>query len=335
MEKEIELFNPELKNLFLDAAENPHSKLNRLSAVKRFTEREKELQKDLYAFDDEEISKFIMNGDLGMKHQSIEVNLSFIKSYKDFCMTQDYVRDNVAQLSPGLVYVRPVNAYRSGLVANSADLQKCLDDIFQLTDPGNPALSDIVRGYVWLAFSGMDDNSAILLQKHNVIFEEQKIAFNGREYKIYPESIHALRICCNATHLTMMKNRTYGSVPRVKSNLILRTSNDVAIDRMSRSLAGLLVRRMGMCDDEGVPHRQLSYLRVWNSGIFSRAYDIELAGGDAAEYLGKFAAEVIAERDARKKYMTPGRFKLSTKIADLKSALSEDYITWKQAFINK
>ena len=333
MNEVIGKLNPELKRQFIDETQNDFSKINRIAILNKFDIKEQETQRDLCTFDYDDIAPFILQGQLGMKYPSIEKALITIKKYKEFCAIHNV--EGATGVDSRLYDLRASAAFRKSMVVNSADMAKCLDEIYPETIEDKPALSDLVRGYIWLGFSGIDDMCVSKIEKQHLDFIGQRIKYLDREYKIYPESVQVLRICCDSQELYAMKNRTYACYPRTKGDGVLRSIIEMQERKASTYFAGLLSRRLGILEDGNNSFRRISYIRAWSSGIFSRTYEAELSGEKYEEYLTKIAGEITEERNAIKGYKLEGRNTLRTKTLALAGDLKEDYLTWKQAFINQ
>ena len=215
---------------------------------------------------------------------------------------------------------------KSQMVSNPTMLQAYLDVV---CDPESEKTTDnIYRCFYWMAYSGMDEHDILNVKCSDVDFDNMVIRYGGEEYDIYREAIPALR---NAATLTefVYKHPNYPPDKKVIRN---RALGDTLIRgiRSTTSLAALRVelsRRSKKFIEDGLTDKQLSYYRVYLSGLFYNMKKREEAGipVDFTGVASRFMEGKTYKLDA-------GRNTPEAKKRAVVNDYLQDYERWKAAF---
>ena len=249
--------------------------------------------------------------------------------FNKIIMLKDYVKwcieiENVPDACDGMLNLKPlgIDQIRHRSVASPLHLQKYLDMCFAAESI--KSIDNIYRCYYWLAYAGVRDSDIIQIKCTDVDLRNMVVNYNGTEYPIYRESIEAFRNCVELKKFAY-NHPNYTSVvfaPRVDSDLLLR---GIRSNPTVNAIREELSRRSNKYETQtGI---RLSYFRAWLSGIFYRAYEDELAGGEPNfEY-------VVADKMKGKTYkLASGGNKIDAKKRKMIRDFQEDYQRWKLAF---
>ena len=215
---------------------------------------------------------------------------------------------------------------RTQMVSNPTMLQAYLDVV---CDPESEKTTDnIYRCFYWMAYSGMDEHDIMNVKCSDVDFDNMAIRYGGEEYEIHREAIPAFR---NAATLTefVYKHPNYPPDKKVIRN---RALGDTLIRgiRSTTSLAALRVelsRRSKKFIEDGLTDKQLSYYRVYLSGLFYNMKKREEAGipVDFTGVASRFMEGKTYKLDA-------GRNTPEAKKRAVVNDYLQDYERWKAAF---
>lgn len=92
------------------------------------------------------------------------------------------------------------------------------------------------------------------------------------------------------------------------------------------TLRSILSKKSAKAIEDGLTKQQLSFYRVWMSGLFYRMYDRERAGIPID--FSEAATNFVSDRT----YALNGRIKLEHKQNRIERDYMEDYQRWKLAF---
>jgi hypothetical protein len=214
------------------------------------------------------------------------------------------------------------DAMRRKTVRNPRHLQAFLD---VLCVPESEQTSDNnFRSYYWLAYSGLGDEEIFRVTTDEVDFLNAVVRHGGREYPIYREAVPALRNCVELSAYRYLNPNYTEAIwrDRVPGNILLRgvrSTPTVGIIRVD------FAKREKKAVAEGKTDMQLSYRRIWLSGVFYRMYEDELAG-----FQPDFSA-FIDERLGDFQYA--GANSQEYKRRQAAEAFRTDYERWKETLI--
>ena len=127
-------------------------------------------------------------------------------------------------------------------------------------------------------------------------------------------------------HSFCYKNPNYSRTitrDRVSGDTLMRGIRAV---KKTATLRSILSKKSAKAIEDGLTQQQLSFYRVWMSGLFYRMYDRERAGIPVD--FSEAATDFVADRT----YVLNGRIKLEHKQNRIEKNYMEDYQRWKLAF---
>lgn len=260
---------------------------------------------------------------VGFRVRSRWQRIIIFQRYVKWCLG-----NNIPGACDGMLHVDNVglSKVRTQMVANPMQLQMYLDVI---CEPESEQTTDnIYRCFYWMAYSGMDEEAILNAKCSDVDFDNMVIRSGNEEFDIYREALPALR---NAATLTefVYKHPNYPPDKRVIRNRALGNTLIRGI-RSTTTVASLRVelsRRSKKFLEDGSTDKQLSYYRVWLSGLFFRMYQREIAG-IPVDFSG--AASKFMEGKTYK--LDTGRNTPEAKRRAVVNDYTQDYERWKAAF---
>lgn len=260
---------------------------------------------------------------VGFRVRSRWQRVIVFQKYVKWCLV-----NNIPGSCDGMLHVvcAGLDKIRVQMVSNPLQLQNYLNVI---CDPESERTTDnIYRCFYWLAYSGMDEHDIMKVKCSDVDFDNMVVRYGEEEYEICREAIPAFR---NAAMLTefVYKHPNY---PPDKTVIRNRAVGDTLIRgiRSVTSLAALKVilsRKSKEFVEDGSTDKQLSYYRVWLSGLFYRMKRREEAGipVDFSGAASKFMAGKTYKLDT-------GRNTPEAKKRAVTNDYLQDYERWKAAF---
>ena len=260
---------------------------------------------------------------VGFRVRSRWLRIIIFQKYVKWCLV-----NKVKDACDGMLQVEcaGLDKVKSQMVSNPTMLQAYLDVV---CDPESEKTTDnIYRCFYWMAYSGMDEHDIMNVKCSDVDFDNMVIRYGGEEYEIYREAIPAFR---NAATLTefVYKHPNYPPDKKVIRN---RALGDTLIRgiRSTTSLAALRVelsRRSKKFIEDGLTDKQLSYYRVYLSGLFYNMKKREEAGitVDFTGVASRFMEGKTYKLDA-------GRNTPEAKKRAVVNDYLQDYERWKAAF---
>lgn len=260
---------------------------------------------------------------VGFRARSRWLRIIIFQKYVKWCLAH-----KVKDACDGMLQVEcaGLDKVRTQMVSNPTMLQAYLDVV---CDPESEKTTDnIYRCFYWMAYSGMDEHDILNVKCSDVDFNNMVIRYGGEEYEIHREAIPAFR---NAATLTefVYKHPNYPPDKKVIRN---RALGDTLIRgiRSTTSLAALRVelsRRSKKFIEDGMTDKQLSYYRVYLSGLFYNMKKREEAGipVDFTGVASRFMEGKTYKLDA-------GRNTPEAKKRAVVNDYLQDYERWKAAF---
>lgn len=305
------MYNAEQKTRFIKSfttsAATREEALRFFNALEPFEQR---WGADICTRSEEEV-KLVLADQMGIKNRSAHMRMYIIREYGKWC-----VGNQIPGAATVLQNLQDVGIERikQTTLRNPRHLQSWLD-LICLPESSQTA-DNAVRVYCWLGYAGLSDQEAITVKSSEVDFRRQVICHRGREYPIYRESLAAMHNC---VELESFKRR------RIPGNILIRgvrseptvLSLRVELTRKKRHLVGTPMEQM-----------DISYNRIWRSGIYYRMYEDEQAG---------IPVDFLAAADAQL-YDLPARSTrtgvvLNKKRNELAKEYKIDYERWKQTLI--
>ena len=249
---------------------------------------------------------------LGVRNRSGHLRMKLIREYGRWCL-----ENHIPDATETLLNLQDVGIerVRQTTLRNPRHLQSWLDLI--CVPESSQTADNAVRVYCWLGYAGFSAEDALTVRSQEVDFRKQMILHNGREYPIYRESLAAIHNC---VELELFNRRR-----RIPSDILIRgirsaptaLSLRVELTRKKKHLVGTPMEDM-----------DISFLRIWRSGLFYRMYEDEHNG---------LQPDFLAAADAQI-HDLPAR---STRAGDVegkkRNELAKeyriDYERWKQTLI--
>ena len=305
------MYNEDRKLDFLEQVNNATFMNVGLAIFKRSEVYEKKYKKDLCAFSQEEIKCFLDEIIVGKTNAQIR-GISVLNGYSNWCSKFKF---NGYQKWDLKVEDIGVGKFKQQLVSDPLHLRWYLNQVF---DPIEENTFDLVyRGYFWLAYFGIwDESQALQVIASNVDIEGRKIYIGSSVFDMYDESVLVFQklIDLDSFNVHGQKKRR----ERAQGNLILRRGfyDEVSLQSF-RSIITQKKSKFKKSYGDRDWFINLTYERAWYSGVYYRMYQAELEGVPP-DFLG------IVENFTK----IQGRSNIK------KTSLEylRDYTRWKQAF---
>lgn len=246
--------------------------------------------------------------------------ISALSSYAKWC-----INNNVEGARTGILNITASisDKLRTQTVSGPPHLQIYLNSLL-FPESSNTA-DNIIRCYCWMAYGGMDEEDVINVKTSDVDLINAKIVYNDKEYVIYREALPAFYRCVNSNHFYLI-NKNYKKPVlkrRADSNYLLRaTTPKVSISYLRNSLS----QKSKVAYGEEKTRLQLSYSRIWLSGLFYKKYEMERLG-----YSIDFEDEVNQHIEGKEYSLKKGRTMRAIK-AKIEKEYLEQYEEWKSLF---
>lgn len=260
---------------------------------------------------------------VGFRVRSRWQRIIIFQKYVKWC-----IANRVNGACDGMLHIENVGLgkVRTQMVANPLQLQRYLDVI---CEPESEQTTDnIYRCFYWMAYSGMGEEAILNTKCSDVDFENMVIRSGGEEFVIYREAIPAFK---NAATLTefVYKHPNYPPDKKVIRN---RAPGNTLIRGIRSTTSALalrveLSRRSKKFLEDGSTDKQLSYYRVWLSGLFYRMHQRELAGIPV-----DFSGEASKFMEGKTYKLDTGRNTPEAKKRAVVNDYVQDYERWKAAF---
>lgn len=260
---------------------------------------------------------------VGFRVRSRWQRIIIFQKYVKWC-----IANRVNGACDGMLHIENVGLgkVRTQMVANPTQLQMYLDVI---CEPESEQTTDnIYRCFYWMAYSGMGEEAILNTKCSDVDFENMVIHSGGEDFVIHRAAIPAFR---NAATLTefVYKHPNYPPDKKVIRN---RAPGDTLIRgiRSTTTVAALRVelsRRSKKFLEDGSTDKQLSYYRVWLSGLFFRMHQRERAGIPV-----DFSGEASKFMEGKTYKLDTGRNTPEAKKRAVVNDYMQDYERWKAAF---
>ena len=198
--------------------------------------------------------------------------------------------------------------------------------------PEGNQIEYIYRSYLWLAYLGLTEQEAAEVCVSDVDFDKRTVS----DKQMYEDAMLDLRMACSLTELIELK-RNY-VIARAKGNKILRgkpttkSLEEALATTYRQSVSKMFKRAEDALTELGAHHPdldsiQLSFKRVYLSGMFYRAHQLELLR-QPVDF--DHIVEERYERDKGK--FTHAENKVNKSKYHMKLGYLEDYKAWKRAF---
>ena len=247
-----------------------------------------------------------------------------LRAYAEWCM-----KNGIEGATDAAFRLDTENTERlkSLTLRNPRHLQTFLD---AMCLPESEQTSDnVFRSYYWLAYAGLGDREILTVTADEVKFDTMTVFHGGREFPLYREGLPAIRNCVELSAFRYLNPNYSNAGPilrdRVPGDILLRGVRCVPslgtfrVDLKKRNDAAVA---------DGKTDLQLSYYRIWISGVFYRMYEDELAG-----FPPDFSGFVDAKLGDFQYKLKPGGNSQAYKRKVAAESYLEDYERWKTTLL--
>lgn len=262
---------------------------------------EESMGKDLCEMSKEELQR-IADKTLGVLPTTLLDTMRSVASYRNWCMENGY---KVFPLEHP-IQLDSTKRIRECMVASPMHLQTILDKVFN--QPERETVDCLYRCFLWMAFAGIyDQKDAVGVKTDEVDLDNLVIRHGGKVYEFERIALPAFRVACTAESF-LYEHPKYKSPiwrKRLESPYLMRSFRAKQISL--RSIHPSIYLRF----EEKAPESGVTYNRIFYSGVFYRAYEMERAG-----FPPNFDSLLLDIGFNRSK----------------RSSLMRDYAGWKKAF---
>lgn len=264
------MFNEEVKSRFLESYTESITMAQNCSYLFEACEKyESEWGADLCTMDKDSLQEMV-DSLAGMRVHTNQVQIGFLKDYVKWCIEND-----IPGACDGMLKIQEVglDGIRKHMVSSPLHLQMYLDEVCLSED--KRSVDNTYRCFYWLAYAGMLEADILNMRVRDVDLENMVVRCDGINYPIYREALQSVKNCVKLNMFTQYHTLFQRDVPRIDGDLLLRgvKSNPTPV-KMRTKLSRLSKEKLANGDTK----LQLSYLRVWLSGVFYRAYERERLG---------------------------------------------------------
>lgn len=306
------MYNQEIKNKFIEECAVYESSAKRAKRLFKLSERfETELGKDLCAMTDEELVGPV-ECIVGVRLGTQKVDMSVLKRYANWCIENGV--DGACDALTRATGIDPDRMKESSF-SGPEHLNQKLNEVFSPVGDGKP--DNLCRGYLWLAFFGVDEADSVRIEDGHIDLRNRVIRFEGREYPIYEQADVVIRYLCAANSFFYDFKRREVVIFRAEGRKILRGTGDSPTPNAD-SMRRMTNRRLAaMPSNDG---SRLKYQGVRLSGVLYRMYLEEKESG--TYNIDHAVRDYYHDIDS----LPAGRITVK------KNELATDYERWKIAF---
>lgn len=308
------MFNEDLKNKFLQECVEKESQRYRIVRLFAVSEKyESLLNKDLCQMSQAELIN-PLEAIMGARLSTQTTDLSALRRYAKWCLS-----NNIPGACDGLMNVQsPGNKKLAGLLVSSPEhLQDRMNTVFAQEVDGKS--DNLARGYLWLAYIGLTESQAVMIESSHMNFVTQTLTYDGEEYHVYKEAIPVLRALCVANSFYYEYNTHDVIDARSPGKKILRGTGS-SPDPNTDSIRRIVTKRVSQAKTSDEEKFVLRFNSVRLSGVFSRMLEEELEEG----YVNYEKALFEYDRNSNEL----DSIRRNRKILELKT----DYQNWKTIF---
>lgn len=257
---------------------------------------------------------------IGVRQKSRWHILTILKEYTRWCIAM-----KIPGACDGMLHIEVsgLDKVRRQMVSSPLHLQMYLDQVFDAED--QETIDNIYRCYYWMAYGGIQEEDTILIRQEDVDLSHLMIRYQNTSAPIYREAIPAFQ---NAMSLNsfLYKHPNYSHTirrDRVPGTTLMR---GVKSTTKIMTIRSSLSHRSAEATKKQRTELQLSFHRVWMSGLFYRMYERERAGVPV-----DFSEAAVSFMGGRT-YTLSGREKIEHIQNRIEREYMEDYQRWKLAF---
>lgn len=314
------MFNDEQKTRFIRSYTSSINTANVATNVfNSFEKHEQEWGADLCTRSADELQP-VIDDILGLRSKSRWMTLSILKEYAKWCLMM-----RVPDACDGMLHIEVsgIDKVRKQLVASPLHLQMYLDQVFD--KESQETIDNIYRCYYWMAYGGISEEDTLFINRSDVDLELMLIRYNNTSVPIYREALPAFRNAMQLSSFVYLHPNYTKTIrrDRVPGEELMR---GIKATTKTMTIRSSLSRRSADAIKAGKTEQQLSFYRVWLSGLFYRIYERERAGVPV-----DFSEAAVNFMEG-KTYVLCGREKIEHKQNRIERDYMEDYQRWKLAF---
>lgn len=314
------MFNEEQKTRFIRTYTKSLYTANIATGIfNRFEKYEQVWQADLCTKQASDLQP-VIDDIIGARLKSRWQILSILKEYTKWCLVM-----KIPDACDGMLHIEApgIEKVRRQMVSSPLHLQIYLDQVFDAESM--ETIDNIYRCYYWMAYGGIQEEDTISITHSDVDLRQMIIRYQNTSVPIYREALPAFQ---NALQLTsFLYNHPSYTHPirrdRVPGDTLMRGIKSTTKIMSIRSALSHRSSEALKCQKTEL---QLSFYRIWLSGLFYRMYERERAGVPV-----DFSDAAINFMSG-KAYTLSGREKIEHRQNRIEREYMEDYQRWKLAF---
>ena len=322
------MYNESQKMEYLDSSSQytPESLVNVRRVLNRISKFEEEEEKDFCFIDNKEKVLDILSDICGFSSGGIRNKMSMLKGYVKWCK-------DVKQLPNVSVIINDISVDEVSLryvkhkfVADPADLQECMDNIFDIED--ELTVDNVFRCFLWMAFIGINEDDMFSIQESDVDLRYQSVYFGGKDYPFPDEALDSFLNCIQLKEFRFKNSHysshEYGTRQRYDGAFLLRRSPYSAEDTVYNpdGERQKFQAYISMKNKKSGSPRVLTYKSIKSSGFFYRLYQQEKLG--VGIEFDKVVEALDEERDLQ---VNRGKA-----LKQLERHVKDEYSRWKKTF---
>ncbi len=314
------MYNEELKTKFIRSyTQSIHTANVATTIFTVMSVYEEGWQADLCTKSAEELQP-VIDEIMALRSRSQWMAMTILKEYVKWCILM-----KVPGACKGMLNITAVglDKVRRQMVSSPLHLQRYLDSLFDREQ--EETVDNIYRCYYWMAFGGIKEEDTLLIKASDVDFSEMCVRYKNTDIPIYREALPAFH---NTAELTsFLYKHPHYTKPirrnRIEGDILMR---GIKANTKILTIRAVLSKRSKFAVEQRKTDLQLSFYRVWMSGLFYRMYERERAG------IPVDFSEAAANFMEGKTYHVTGRIKVKHKQNQKERDYMEDYQRWKLAF---
>lgn len=266
-------YNPQRKRAFLTAKQiqyGSQAERNWNSIFRKISVAEEKHNCDISEMS-KELLEYEVTATFGCHIPTVKTRLRQFRIYIDWCREAGYdaidLRGLYLRISPDAMG----DNIRYNLVGNPLQLNEIFDLVF--ADKNSDSVDQILRAYLWLGYSGLDEHEALQIKTSDLNEEMTHITFHNEVYRLPSESIKSIKKACTLEEFTL-----YRSNERKAGEYLIRRTNRSDSSNEKEALSSLISRRFKDADIS----MRLDYPRIRRSGIMYRAFELYQLGNEQA-----------------------------------------------------
>lgn len=313
------MFNETLKSKYLSTL--PEAMRERVLYIFKKTQGyEESWQLDICQQNDVQKLEECLSILFGGKPKTIEMTNAMIGGYIRWCHNNN-VPHSMADM-PDII-ISPKYRIKNTMVANPLHLKNYIDILYP---PEKQNGSDnIYRGYLWLAYIGVEEGDIFNITNSDVDFDTMCIYLGDKAFTIYNESLLTFKNLVSLDEFEQHSGIKSGFVrKRVSGNQIMRGARGLGSVATVRNMVS---KRINEIKNSEITNLCVSYSTLHLSGLFYRINEMERAG------IEPVFAEEVDRIMSGKTYSPTSRRTLAYRHNMIEKDLMTEYAEWKKVFI--